>query len=400
MSRKSFLLIFLLLFAWLWMCGQENSPALKVGDPAPPLHFEKLMQAPKGFQGTWDELKGKVVVLEFWGTWCGPCREAMPHLNELADHFKNKPVQFISVTDEEEWRVKNFLKFATSISGWIGLDTDGVMFKAYNVWGRPHTVLVDLQGKIAALIYPTSLNAGILERMLSELPPFPPPSQNIPSASTLKEAPATEPLVELLIRPAKPSSSMSMAGGKFKARGMKLHEIVSHAYGVSPVRLVAANPQPDVTYEIIAGVPDEQRELLRPMLQQALTAAFGLKVRRETREMDVLILSLPKTGTHRLRVSANKTDMPILSDAGLVASLGASISQFTSVLENTLGQIVLDEIHLEGLYDISLYWDAKDLKSIKEAVSTQLGLELREEKRPVEVLVYETSSLPSKKPLS
>jgi uncharacterized protein (TIGR03435 family) len=188
---------------------------------------------------------------------------------------------------------------------------------------------------------------------------------------------------------------MSMAGGKFKARGMKLHEIVSHAYDVSPARLVASNPQPDKTYEIIASVPDEQRELLRPMLQQALSTAFGLKVRRETRDMDVLILSLPKTGTHRLRVSANKSD--VISDPGVVASPGTTIPIFTSALENTLRQIVLDETHLGGLYDISLYWDAKDPKSIKEAVSTQLGLELREEKRPVEVLVYETAALPSKK---
>jgi uncharacterized protein (TIGR03435 family) len=397
MRGKSFLLIAILFFTLLLMHGQEKTPALKVGDPAPPLHFEKLMQAPEGFRGTWDELKGKIVVLEFWATWCGPCRDAMPHLNELVDEFKNKPVQFISVTDEEEWRVKNFLKFAAPISGWIGLDIDGTMFKAYNVWGRPHTVLVDQQGKIAALMYPTALNAGALERMLSGLPPLPPSDQNIPSTITPKEAPAAQPLVELLIRPAKPSSSMSMAGGKFKARGIKLHEIVHLAYDVSRVRLVAGNPQADETYEIIAAVPFEQKELLRPMLQQALSAAFGLKVRRETREMDALILYLPKTGTHRLRASANKSDMPMMSDAGLVASLSTSIPWFTSVLEDTLGQIVLDETHLEGLYDISLYWDTKDPKSIKEAVSTQLGLELREEKRPIEVLVYETSPLPSKK---
>lgn len=397
MSRKFFLLIFLLLFSWLWTCAQEKSFPLKVGDPAPPLHFEKMMQAPKEFQGTWSELKGKVVILEFWGTWCGPCREAMPHLNELAEQFKNKPVQFISVTDEEEWRVRNFLKFATPISGWIGLDTDGTMIKAYNVWGRPLTVLVDPQAKIAALTYPTTVDASILDRMLSGLPPFPPPEQSIPSVSPPKEAPLAQPLVELLIRPAESSSSMSMARGRFKAKGMKLHEIVSHAYGVSRVRLAAANPQPDETYEIVASVPDEQRELLRPMLQQALSAAFGLKVKRETKEMDVLILSLPKTGTHRLRVSADKTDMPIWSDPGVVAGVRTTIPFFTSVLESTLRQIVLDETHLEGLFDISLYWDAKDWKSIKEAVSAQLGLELREEKRPVEVLVYETSSLPSKK---
>jgi len=397
MRRKSFPFIIFLLFTWLCMWGQEKSQALKLGDPAPALHFEKMMQAPEGLQGTWDELKGKVVVLEFWGTWCGPCRDAMPHLNELVEQFKNKPVQFISVTDEEEWRVKNFLKFATPISGWIGLDTDGVMFKAYNIWGRPHTVLVDAQGKIAALIYPTSLNANVLERVLSGLSAFPAPSQNIPSETALKEAPPAEPLVELLIRPKKASSSLSMAGGKFKARGIRLHEIIRLAFNVSPVRLIAANPQPDETYEIITSVPDEQKELLRPMLQQALSAAFGLKVRRETRDMDALILSLPKTGTHRLRVSAYKTDMTILAHSGLVASLSTKIPFFTSALEDTLGQIVLDETHLEGLYDISLYWDAKDPKSIKEAVSTQLGLELKEEKRAVEVLVYETTAKPSKK---
>ena len=70
MRRKSLLFLIFLLFIWILIYGQEEGQALKVGDPAPPFHFEKLMQAPKGFQGTWDELKGKVVVLEFWGTFC------------------------------------------------------------------------------------------------------------------------------------------------------------------------------------------------------------------------------------------------------------------------------------------------------------------------------------------
>lgn len=395
-SFRFFIYVLSVLPAVLLLYGQEKTLALKVGDTAPLLHFEKLLQAPKGSKGSWDELKGKVVVLEFWATWCGPCRDAMPHLNELVNQFLNKPVQFISVTDEDEWRVNNFLKFATPISGWIGLDTDGTMFKAYNVQGRPHTVLVGRDGKIAALMYPTGLDLNILERMLAGLPPFP-SAKNIAPESTPKETAPASPLVELAIRPAKPSGSMSMVLGSFKARGMKLHEIISHAYNLSPVRVMAANPRSDEAYEIIAKVPDEQKDLLRPILQQALNAAFGLKVRQETREITVLILSLPKTGSHRLRPSGNKNDMPILADAGLIASLSTSIPFFASVLESTLKQIVLDETHLDGLYDISLYWDPKNPKSAIEAASKQLGLELIEGKRPVEILVYETISPSPKK---
>ena len=89
--------------------------------------------------------------------------------------------------------------------------------------------------------------------------------------------------------------------------------------------------------------------------------------------------------------------MPILADAGLIASLSTSIPFFASVLESTLKQIVLDETHLDGLYDISLYWDPKNPKSAIEAASKQLGLELIEGKRPVEILVYETISPSPKK---
>src|SRR5215470_13148870 len=104
----------------------------QVGEAAPPLGLETMLQAPVGFQPSWASLRGNVVVLEFWATWCGPCIAAIPHLNEVADHFKGKPIQFIAITDEDEKVVGPFLR-KKPIHAWVGLDTDKSMLDAYGV---------------------------------------------------------------------------------------------------------------------------------------------------------------------------------------------------------------------------------------------------------------------------
>src|SRR5437667_7763070 len=122
--------------------SQTNEP--KLGDRPPPLGLENSLQVPEGAKASGAALKGKVVVLEFWATWCGPCVAAIPHLNELADQFRDKPVQFIAITDEDEKVIGPFLK-KKPIHAWVGLDTDRSMFKAYGITGIPHTVVVDLK---------------------------------------------------------------------------------------------------------------------------------------------------------------------------------------------------------------------------------------------------------------
>ena len=63
------------------------------GMPAPELD----VQWRPGKKTTWEKLRGKVVVLDFWGTWCGPCVNDMPLLMDVADQFRDKPVEWLSI---------------------------------------------------------------------------------------------------------------------------------------------------------------------------------------------------------------------------------------------------------------------------------------------------------------
>src|SRR6478672_11497691 len=88
--------------------AEESPKAPTIGQAAPPLAVA-LLQAPADTKADWSALKGKVTVLEFWATWCGPCVGAISHMNELAEAFKDRPVQFIAITDEKEATIKEFL---------------------------------------------------------------------------------------------------------------------------------------------------------------------------------------------------------------------------------------------------------------------------------------------------
>jgi len=73
----------------------KNAQAALVGNPAPELNF--TWSTRDGLKSLAD-LKGKVVILDFWATWCGPCVASFPQVRELTEHYKNSPVEIVGVT--------------------------------------------------------------------------------------------------------------------------------------------------------------------------------------------------------------------------------------------------------------------------------------------------------------
>jgi len=90
--------------------------------------------------------KGKVVILEFWATWCPPCRKSIPHLIELYDKYKDKGVVFMAFTDEPKETVEPFVK-EMKMPYPIGIESK--FSASYNVSGIPHAVIIGTDGKIA-----------------------------------------------------------------------------------------------------------------------------------------------------------------------------------------------------------------------------------------------------------
>jgi thiol-disulfide isomerase/thioredoxin len=95
------------------------------------------------------QFKGKVVFLNFWATWCGPCKEEMPSMEALCEKFKGNPFIFltISVDYEEKKKVKEFIdKHRYTFP--VLIDPKCFTLDLYGVKGIPTTILIDKKGNM------------------------------------------------------------------------------------------------------------------------------------------------------------------------------------------------------------------------------------------------------------
>lgn len=390
----------------LALVGCERRPGdqparFELGKPAPPLSVEKIVQPTEGATATWNALRGKVVVLEFWATWCGPCVAAIAHLNELADSFKDRPVQFIAVTDEKEATVQQFLA-RKPMRAWVALDTDRSMFQAYGVEGIPRTIVVDARGVAVGDTYPTLLSAAALENVLAGRPPgLPVPPHEVETVAARRSADeeGAPPVVQVIIRESAAEGYLwSQDSTGFEFHGCELRTIIGSAYDVEPYQIVLpdelAGARFDAKVKVAAG-----HEAARLLLQSALTSALDLAVHRESHHRDGYRLVLPADGTHKLVATAMEPDAATHAGSGTDAAgmMNYTLSNETvATLCVTLGRLlgcpVRNDVGVEGRFDILLVWKLGDREGLLQAVREQLGLELQPAQQTVEVLIFEPAA--------
>ncbi|MEI6206814.1 MAG: TlpA disulfide reductase family protein [Desulfuromonadales bacterium] len=128
----------------------KRSPAATENRPAPDI---SVIAISDGSSLKLSELKGKVVLLNFWATWCPPCREEIPSMMKLNKALVGKPFQMVAVSMDEGGKpaIESFFRE----SGFMlptYLDSEGKASKAYGITGVPETFIVDKQGMVVKKI--------------------------------------------------------------------------------------------------------------------------------------------------------------------------------------------------------------------------------------------------------
>lgn len=145
-ARTSGALAFSMLVFAGWGCSdRQNARTPKIGTEPPEVVAGDWLNTDS--PPTLASLRGKVVLVEFWATWCGPCVAGIPHLNELQSKYRGLGLRIISLTDEDRATVEAFQTRAKApIEYTVG--TGSVLSATYGVNGIPHAFLVGRSGKL------------------------------------------------------------------------------------------------------------------------------------------------------------------------------------------------------------------------------------------------------------
>jgi peroxiredoxin len=98
-----------------------------------------------------DELRGQVVLVNFWATWCGPCREEMPRLNSLYEKYRKSGFVLLGVNIDDDPLTAIATATKLHVAFPVLLDTDKKVSKLYDLSTMPSTVVIDRDGKLRYL---------------------------------------------------------------------------------------------------------------------------------------------------------------------------------------------------------------------------------------------------------
>jgi thiol-disulfide isomerase/thioredoxin len=121
----------------------KSVPMPKTGETAPEISAKDWVNLKKPLNLA--DLRGKVIVIEFWATWCGPCVECIPHLNKLQQKYSGKSFQLLSFVAEGHETMDPFLK-KREVEYPIGLESNSL--DDYGVSGIPHAFVIGANGKV------------------------------------------------------------------------------------------------------------------------------------------------------------------------------------------------------------------------------------------------------------
>lgn len=172
MKLKSLFLVALLVLACPGTSAADGYPEIVTkkelfakkdlrGKAAPALEVKSWLS------GSAPNTTGKVVMIDFWATWCGPCRNLIPELNKFQEKFGDDLV-IIGLSDEPEAKLQEFMK-STDIKYSIGTDPTKTMKKSIGVSGIPHVLVISPDNIVRWQGFPGMEEDQLTEEKLAQI---------------------------------------------------------------------------------------------------------------------------------------------------------------------------------------------------------------------------------------
>jgi len=162
-KMRKFTILLLILVSYSFSSKLLSQPT--VGQEAPTLTGIRLIDKKL------PDLNNKFVFIDFWATWCAPCRESLPHVDKLAEKYKDKVV-FLAMSDEKETDVRQFLQKKNFNSLIFGLDIQKDLFSKFEIKSVPQYYLISPQNTILASGYSSEISDAYLDSVISNYNPL------------------------------------------------------------------------------------------------------------------------------------------------------------------------------------------------------------------------------------
>ncbi|TVT37675.1 DUF3738 domain-containing protein [Hymenobacter setariae] len=376
-----------------------------LGQLAPNLRFNTVLNGSQPSL-TLAQLRGKVVLLEFWATYCGPCLTAMPHLQELQRQFGER-LQVVAISPDSPARLGRFLQARPSnllFASVVGAASDSLQ-QLFSYQIIPHSVLLDAAGRVVASTEPQFITAQVIARVLKGQAINLPLKQDVVSrnaiATYFPATAATPP--RFLMQPALrgvasmtrsyPQDSSAFHNRRLTALNIALPELYRLAYGGLPygrtldLRPAAPTSSKLPLYCLDIIVPKGQEASLLPTMRQELAARFDLRATLEPRPRSVYLL---RVADARKLPPATGFEKPSSEAASVGTYQGANVTlaEVADYLEG-FGLVelpVLLATPTTTRYNLEFSYQQEKPGDLLRALA-DLGLTLEKAERPVEMLV-------------
>lgn len=403
------------LLGWLPLLAHAQTPP-GPGAKAPPITIDALTNAPDGAQANWDTWSTGTTVIEFWGTWCAPCVAAIPHINELHDHFAPKGVNFLSVTYEAPEITHNFQQ-RMKLNTWIGHDMDRSMVKDYAVRAWPTTFIVR-DGTIVARTHPSQLTKERLAAIVAGDADPDAAQEQQPDNDRRRLGPdgrpiltggvrpgidpyspiEDQPAVQVIVRPAGDQTATGFSGIALTALGadittivQRTHNLNAYAIGLDPA---LADNLANKKFDAIYRVPRDQYDALMPAIRELILAGLGVRLETESREIDAYELRIADTGL-KLQDSGMDRQLGISSQttgtSTTITSASGKMATVAGFISSTVGAPVLNRTEHEGYLFLDLQLPA-DIDKLRETLLDKAGLVLVPTKHEIEITIIKPAN--------